>query len=116
MKRQGERTDLTSAPVAQKSEGKTSRELLGEKVGESQDQIRRYIRLNELIPQLLDMVDNSVIGDKNMPQIAMRPAVELSYLTPEEQELVLVTIESEEAIPFPCPSHENEETFRRRSA
>lgn len=70
MKRQGKRTDLTSVPVAQKS--KTARELLGDQVGESQDQVRRYIRLTELIPELLDMVDEG--------KIALRPAVEISYL------------------------------------
>ena len=58
MKRQGQRTDLTSVPVAQKLQGKNSREILAEQVGESQDQIRRYIRLTELIPSLLDMVDD----------------------------------------------------------
>ena len=58
MKRQGARTDLTSVPVAQKSETKTSRELLGEQVGESQDQVRRYVRLTHLIPELLELVDN----------------------------------------------------------
>ena len=99
MKRQGQRTDLTSVPLAQKSESKTSRELLGEIVGESQDQVRRYIRLNELIPPLIDLVDNSVIRDKAIPQIAMRPAVELSYLSPEQQEYVLETIKSDECTP-----------------
>ena len=53
MKRQGQRRDLTSVPLAQKFKGKTSREILGEQVGESQDQIRRYIRLTELIPEIL---------------------------------------------------------------
>lgn len=75
MKRQGERSDLTSVPVAQKS--KTSREELGAAVGESQDQVRRYIRLTHLIEPLLDLVDSG--------KIAFRPAVELSYLTEEEQ-------------------------------
>ena len=70
-------------------EGKKSRELLGDKVGESQDQIRRYIRLNELIPQILEMVDNSVIRDKNNLQIAMRPAVELSYIPAKQQKVLL---------------------------
>ena len=74
MKRQGERTDLTSVPVAQKL---TSREQLGKEVGESQDQIRRYIRLTELSPELLKKVDEG--------KIAMRPAVELSYLKSDEQ-------------------------------
>lgn len=77
MKRQGQRTDLTSVPSAQKLSGKTSRELLGEQVGESQDQIRRYIRLNNLIPQILDLVDEG--------KIAMRPAVEISFLPEEAQ-------------------------------
>ena len=60
MKRQGQRTDLTSVPLAQKSDGKTSRQILGEQMGESQDQVRRYIRLTNLVPELLDMVDHSV--------------------------------------------------------
>ena len=75
MKRQGQRTDLTSSPLATKLKGKRSDELLGEEVGESKDQIRRYIRLTYLIPEILDMVDNK--------KIAMRPAVELSYLPKE---------------------------------
>ena len=70
MKRQGQRRDLTSVPLAQKFKGKTSREILGEQVGESQDQIRRYIRLTELITPILDMVDEG--------KIAMRPAAPLS--------------------------------------
>ena len=89
MKRQGERTDLTSVPMAQKS--KTTRELIAEESGESADQVRRYIRLTELIPELLTMVDEE--------KIAFRPAVELSYLTEDEQRDLLETIESEEATP-----------------
>ena len=88
-KRQGERTDLTSVPMAQKS--KTTRELIAEESGESADQVRRYIRLTELIPELLTMVDEE--------KIAFRPAVELSYLTEDEQRDLLETIESEEATP-----------------
>ncbi len=91
MKRQGERTDLTSVPVAQKLQRKTSRQLLGEQVGESQDQIRRYIRLTELISTILDMVDEG--------QIAMRPAVELSYLPKEQQEILYDTMQSEDCTP-----------------
>ena len=91
MKRQGERTDLTSVPAAQKLQGKTSRQLLGEQVGESQDQIRRYIRLTELIPPILDMVDEG--------QIAMRPAVELSYLPKEQQKILYDTMQSEDCTP-----------------
>lgn len=70
MKRQAGRPSKNSVPVAQNFKGVTSRQLLAEQVGESQDQIRRYIRLTELIPSLLEMVDEG--------KIAMRPAVELS--------------------------------------
>ena len=91
MKRQGVRTDLTSVPMAQKSSGKTSREILGEQVGESQDQIRRYIRLTELTPDLLELVDEK--------KIAFRPAVELSYLTKEEQQILYDVIDTDEVFP-----------------
>ena len=83
MNRQGKRSDLTSVPLAQKS--KTSREILAEQVGESQDQVRRYIRLTNLIPELLELVDEG--------KIKMRPAVELSYLSEAEQYDVLQEIE-----------------------
>jgi len=91
MNRQGQRTDLTSVPLAQKSDGKTSREKLGEIVGESQDQIRRYIRLTELVPEILQMVDER--------QIAFRPAVEISYLTEEQQYSLLEAIGYNDATP-----------------
>lgn len=91
MKRQGKRTDLTSVPLAQKLEGMTSREILGKEVGESQDQVRRYIRLTELIPEILELVDEG--------QIAMRPAVEISYLPKELQEELLENIEIEACTP-----------------
>lgn len=85
MKRQqGERTDLTSAPLGQKLDSKTSRELLAEKSADSNTQIQRYIRLTELIPDLLNMVDEG--------RIAFRPAVELSYLTKEQQAALLETV------------------------
>jgi ParB family chromosome partitioning protein len=87
IKRQGARTDLTSMQVAQK----LSVEKVGEDAGISKDQVRRFIRLNELSPQLQQMVDDK--------KIAMTPAVELSYLKPEEQTLLLDTIESEQATP-----------------
>lgn len=89
MKRQGQRTDLTSVPLAQKS--KTSRELLGEEVGESQDQVRRYIRLTNLIPELLTLVDEKLI--------AMRPAVEISYLSQNAQRWILEAIEYNDCTP-----------------
>ena len=91
MNRQGQRSDLTSVPVAQKSESKTSREKLGELVGESQDQIRRFIRLTELVPEILQMVDER--------QIAFRPAVELSYLTEGQQYTLLEAMEYNDATP-----------------
>lgn len=92
MKRQqGERTDLTSAPLGQKLDSKTSRELLAEKSADSNTQIQRYIRLTELIPVLLNMVDEG--------RIAFRPAVELSYLTKEQQAALLETISYTDATP-----------------
>lgn len=90
MKRQGQRTDLTSVPMAQKL-GKTSREIIAEQAGESADQVRRYIRLTLLIPEILEMVDNKQVG--------FRPAVELSYLRPEEQKDLLETMQSEDRTP-----------------
>ena len=104
MKRQAGRPRKNSVPVAQEFRGKTSREILGEQVGESQDQIRRYIRLTELIPEILDMVDNK--------KIAMRPAVELSYLPKEEQEILYDTMESEAC----TPSHAQAIKIRKFSA
>ena len=88
MKRQGQRTDLTSRPVGAKSR---SDEELAESVNDSARQIQRYIRLTELIPGLLDLVDES--------RIAMRPAVELSYLTKKEQDCLLETISYQDATP-----------------
>ena len=105
MKRQGQRTDLTSVPVAQKL---TSREELGKSVGESQDQIRRYIRLTYLIPEILEMVDNSVLKEKDKLQIALRPAVELSYLTEQEQhdlnETMMALLSSSSSLAVRSPS------------
>ena len=91
MKRQGQRTDLTSSPLATDLIGKRSDEILGEQVGESKDQIRRYIRLTELIKPILDMVDDK--------KIALRPAVELSYLSQEQQERLLDTMQLQDCTP-----------------
>lgn len=91
MKRQGKRTDLTSSPMATKLKGQRSDEILGQQVGESKDTIRRYIRLTELITPILNMVDEG--------KIAMRPAVELSYLPKEEQEILFDTMELEDCTP-----------------
>ena len=83
---QGQRNDLTSARVGHKS-----RDMIAEENGESREQVRRYIRLNELIPELLDMVDNK--------EIAFNPAVELSYLKKKEQEVLLDTMNYCDATP-----------------
>ncbi|XCP84234.1 ParB/RepB/Spo0J family partition protein [Roseburia hominis] len=98
MKRQGKRTDLTSTPLGQKL-GKYSVEILGESVGESKSQIQRFIRLTELIPPILELVDNTVLKDKEVLQIAMRPAVELSYLPKEEQQTLYDTMQLEDCTP-----------------
>lgn len=91
MKRQGKRTDLTCAPVAHKLKGQKSRDILAEEIGESKDQIRRYIRLTELIPELLEKVDRG--------EIALRPAVDISYLPEDIQRSLLDTIEMEQCTP-----------------
>lgn len=91
MKRQAGRPSKNSVPVAQDLRGKTSRQLLGEQVGESQDQIRRYIRLTELIKPILDMVDDK--------KISLRPAVELSYLSQDQQEMLLDTMQLQDCTP-----------------
>ena len=91
IKQQGARHDLTSDQLGQKLSGKTSRELIAENSPDSSTQIHRYIRLNELQPQLLTMVDEGKIG--------MTPAVELSYLKKYEQLLLIETIDSEQATP-----------------
>ena len=83
----------------QKFEGKTSRELLAEQSGESHEQIRKYIRLTNLILELLDMVDNSVLKEKDKLQMALRPAVELSYLTEDGQKALLETITIDDCTP-----------------
>ena len=100
LKRQGKRTDLTCRPVGDKLNDMRSGELVGAAAGESERQVQRYIRLTELIPELLDLVDEG--------KIALRPAVELSYLSREEQELV-----NQEIFALDCtPSHA--QTIRMR--
>ena len=91
MNRQGQRTDLTSDPLGPKSGGERSNQVLSNEVGESTTQIKRYIRLTELCPGLLDLVDEG--------RIALRPAVELSYLTQEEQDNLLEVISYQDATP-----------------
>ena len=96
MKRQGLRTDLTSSPVATKFDAATE---LGKEYGESRDQVFRYIRLTYLIPEILEMVDNSILKEKDKLQIALRPAVELSYLTQQEQYDLNETMMTEDRTP-----------------
>ena len=91
MNHQGERVDLTCSQLGNKSAGKKSSELLAEQVGQSKNQIFRYIRLTELIPELLDMVDEK--------KIAFNPAVELSYLKKEEQKDFLEAMDYAQATP-----------------
>lgn len=91
VKRQGQRTDLTSSPLDNKLRGITAAQQVGQKSGDSQPQIYRYIRLTELIPPILQMVDDG--------KIAFRPAVELSYLSQEQQESLYSTMECEECTP-----------------
>ena len=100
MKRQGQRSDLTCAPLGHKLDGAKSREILGEEVGESREQIRRYIRLTNLVPELLEFVDEG--------KIKMRPAVELSYLDEDCQRDVVDEIDLNDA----TPSHD--QTIRMR--
>ena len=92
LKRQGTRSDLlegdTSTQVGRRME---TAEMIGQETGDSRNQVRRYIRLTNLIPELLDMVDQK--------QISFNPAVELSYLTPEEQQHVIEAMDFTQAAP-----------------
>lgn len=99
MRRQGMRTDLTSDPLGQKLRGTSSVDMLAAETAESKTQIQRYIRLTYLLPELLFMVDNSILKEKDAKQIAMRPAVELSYLTVAEQRSLLDTMSEEDCTP-----------------
>ena len=101
MNRQGKRTDLTSTPLVSKFR---TNEILAQEAGESRETIRRYIRLTELIPEILEMVDDK--------KISMRPAVELSYLSKEEQAILYDTMESEAC----TPSHAQAIKIRKFSA
>ena len=91
IKRQGARTDLTCTQVGHKSNGTKSIQKVADEAGESRTQIQRYIRLNELQPELQHLVDEGKIG--------MTPAVEISYLKPDEQKMLIETIDSEQATP-----------------
>lgn len=96
IKQQGKRSDLTLSPVAIKLDAAAK---LGQQSGESRDQVFRYIRLTNLIPEVLELVDNSVLKEKDKLQIALRPAVELSYLTEQEQHDLYETMTTEDCTP-----------------
>ena len=100
LSRQGKRTDLTSDPVGGKWDGKETAQMIGEQSGDSQTQVRRYIRLTNLVPELLDLVDEG--------KIKMRPAVELSYLNEVNQRAVVDEIDLNQC----TPSHD--QTIRMR--
>lgn len=103
MKRQGQRNDLTSATELQKLAGKTSREIIADEIGESHEQVRRYIRLTYLVPELLKIVDEDKMG--------LRIAVELSYLTEDEQKIVADNMEYLDVV----PSHAQARIMRAKS-
>ena len=100
LSRQGKRTDLTSNPLGRKSDGKETAQIIGEQSGDSQTQVRRYICLTNLVPELLEFVDEG--------RIKMRPAVELSYLDEDCQRDVVDEIDLNDA----TPSHD--QTIRMR--
>ena len=91
MKHQGERGDLTSGQVGQKSVGTVSRDIVAEQAGDSSRNVQRFIRLTNLIPEILDMVDEK--------KIAFNPAVELSYLKPSEQKEFLEAMDYAQSSP-----------------
>ena len=101
---QGKRTDLTSSPQGIKSKVKQTMDIIGEQFGDSRNQVHRYIRLNYLIPELLQMVDEN--------KIAFRPAVELSYLTDKEQYSLLEIMEVEDCTPSLTQSQKFKELSR----
>ena len=100
MKRQAGRPKKENlSPVGIDFRGKQTLDVMAEEVGDSRNQIHRYIRLTHLIPEILDLVDNSVLKEKDILQIALRPAVELSYLTEKEQQDLVEIMESEDCTP-----------------
>ena len=91
MKRQGQRNDLTCSPVATKSQGRKTADIVGKEFGEGKDNVYRYIRLTELIPDILDMVDDN--------KVALRPAVEISYLPKDLQQELYDSMYEEQCTP-----------------
>ena len=103
MKKQGQRNDLTLSPVATKLETKRTAEIIGQEFNDRKDNVYRYIRLTELTPELLQLVDDE--------KIALRPAVEISYLRKEEQDMLLDAIEYLDV----TPSHYQTIRMRKKS-
>ncbi len=100
MKRQaGRPSKENSSPPGINFRGKQTLDLIAEESSDSRNQIHRYIRLTNLIPELLEMVDNSVLKEKDKLQMALRPAVELSYLTEDEQRALLETMTIDDCTP-----------------
>lgn len=100
-----------SATVLQNFQGKTSREIVAEQAGESHEQVRKYIRLTYLVPELLELVDNALLKEPDKQRMALRPAVELSYLRKEEQLDLFDLIEEMDV----TPSHAQALKLRRLS-
>lgn len=109
MKRQGKRVDLTCAQLGHKLKGIKSVEILAQEVGESKNQVKRYIRLTELIEPLRDLVDG-IREDKK--KIALNPAVELSYLSKEYQEIVVKFINEHNVTPSHAQTIRMKELFK----
>lgn len=105
MNRQGKRTDLTSGQVGQK----LSRDELAAELGESARQLQRFIRLTNLVPELLEMVDNAVLKEKGILQMSMSPAVELSYLDEDAQRDLVDAIDDNAC----TPTHAQAKEMRR---
>ena len=103
--RQGKRTDLTCATRLHRPDGTKSRDAVADKSGET---VRRYVRLTNLVPELLEMADNAVIKGKDAPKMALKPAVELSYLDEERQRDVVEEINLNDCVPT------HEQTIRMR--
>ena len=100
MRRQaGRPSKENSSPLGMNFRGKQTLDIIAEESGDSRNQIHRYIRLTNLVPELLDMVDNSVLKEKGQLQMALRPAVELSYLSKDEQNALLEVMEGEDCTP-----------------
>ena len=107
MKRQGKRNDLTCATELHKSDGKKSRDIIAEETGESHEMIRMYIRLTNLVPEMLEYVDEG--------RMKMRPAVELSYLDEESQRDVVDRIEETEIFPSHAQTRRMRKLFEEGS-